>query len=77
MRATNWTRRQHEAFWKYRYALERVILLKATPVANDEEAKARWARLTDAQSRLRDAQDELDAAIIDAFDAERAAQVEP
>lgn len=71
----SWTRRQHESFWKWRYALERVLLLKATPVANGEEAKARWDRLVYAQDVLRKAQEELDASVIDEFDSERAAEV--
>lgn len=70
----NWTRRQHEAFWKYRSRFEYVLLLKATPVTNNEEARQRWERLTWAQTQLREAQAELDESITEQFDAERAAQ---
>lgn len=44
----SWTRRQHEAFWKYRYALERVIdkgsptLPKQSNGEHDALADARW-----------------------------------
>lgn len=69
----NWTRRQHEAFWNYRTRLEYVLLLKATPITNGEEARQRWDRLTWAQTQFREAQKELDASITDAFDADRAA----
>jgi len=65
-----WTRRQHEAFWKWRYALERVLLLKSTPVHTAEESKARWDRLVYAQKVLADALEELEATVIDEFDAE-------
>lgn len=66
----NWTRRQHEAFWKWRYAFERVLLLKSTPVQTAEESKARWDRLVYAQKVLGDALEELEATVVDEFAAE-------
>lgn len=73
----NWTRRQHEAFWKWRYAFERLLTVKAVPVANNEEARMRFERLTHAQKVLADALEELEATVIDEFDASKAAPHTP
>jgi len=65
----SWTRRQHEAFWQWRYAFERVLLLKSTTVHTAEESKARWDRLIHAQTVLRNALEALEASVVDECDA--------
>ena len=61
----NLTPRQEAAFTGYVIALERVTHLKQVRVITGDEARERWARLSEAQQKFRDAQEELDASVID------------